>query len=452
VDNHRFGVRLDGRQYIDQAIKQGAVAVLTTPDILLQSKAAFIYHQTPLSLLGPLCSQLIDKPYPQHIALVTGTTGKTSTVNFCRQLWTLANHSACSMGNLGGVCSDGTLVWERDPILTVPDTVSLHEILTQVKSLGIDDVACEATSHALFDYRLTGVPASIGALTNFTRDHLDFHHTMEEYFRVKMRLFEEVLPAGSWVILNADDAWYESAAAICKSRGHRIISVGLKGDTIRLTDCNTIAHGQDVELYIQGKPYQTHINLFGQFQVMNILCALGIVMASGMQVDQAIALIPQLAAIEGRLNTVGMTPTGGQVIVDYANTPDGMRASLDACRSFTTGELFVVLGSNGERDRGKRAMMGEMAIKLADHVIVTDAQPRSDDPTEIRRDILEGARGAMEIPDRVTAIETACHSLQKGDTLVVEGMGHVNFRAIGDQQIPYSDTETIKQILSQMMG
>lgn len=447
VDSKRYGVRLDGRDYIDLAIQNGAAAVLTTPDVTPRPEAIFIFHQTPLAQIGTLCQRFFGAPYPKHIALVTGTNGKTSVVNFCRMLWTLANLPCCSIGNLGGVCNDGSVVWERDPTLSVPETITLHQILTSLKTKNIDHVACEATSHALFDHRLTGVPAHIGAFMNLTRDHLDFHHTMEKYFEVKMSLFEEVLPSGSWAILNADDDWYPKTLSRCQKRGHKIISFGFKGKEIRLIDCVTQKTGQDLTIEINGQRYQTHLNLFGLFQVSNVLCSLGIVIAAGMPADTALKLIPLLTEVEGRLNTVGFTPAGGQVIVDYGHTPDGIRAALEACRSFTTGKLFIVFGCSGGRDKGKRKPMGEVASTLADQVIITDAHPRHEDPAQIRRDILEGAPNALEVPDRAQAIETACEKLRQGDTLIITGFGHVKFQWIGDELRPYSDMETAKKII-----
>ncbi len=449
VDSTRYGVRLDGRNFISEAIRNGAVAVLTTPEIELSTDefAALIRYDNPLMLLGPLCGIFFGEYRPEKIALVTGTNGKTSTVNFCRQLWAAAHRPSCSVGNLGGVCSDGSMVWERDPTLSVPETVTLHKMLSILAQRGINHVAMEATSHALHDHRLTGVPASIGAFTNLTRDHLDFHHTMEEYFRVKMTLFQDVLSTGAYAVLNADTPWFEQARTICKARGQSIISYGWQGSEIRLLDCAQRPGGQFISMEVAGRQYQTNLNLFGLFQVSNVLCSLGIVIGSGISPEEAVQNIDSLTEVEGRLNVVAITPPGGRVVVDYAHSPDAIRAALEGCRSFTSGKLIVVFGCNGERDPGKRSEMGAMAASLADKVVVTDGHPRGEDPALIRRAVLAGAPRAQEIADRVEAIETTIRAMGPNDTVLIAGLGHENFRTIGDQRIPYSDTETAQRIV-----
>ncbi len=451
VDSTRFGLRLDGRDFIEHALEKGAAAIVSTPDVSIpakfKEKAALVTHDTPLKLLGFISSRLFGEPRPKQVALITGTNGKTSTVNFCRMLWTAAGLKSCSVGNLGGVCSDGTLVWERDPTLSVPETVYLHRMLQGIASRGFDHVAMETTSHALFDYRLHGVHSKIGAFTNLTRDHLDFHHDMEEYFRVKMMLFTEVLPPGSFAILCADTDWYERALAICKERRHRVISYGWKGTDIRLKNTQKNEDGQLLTLDVMGLTYQTQLKLMGEFQVENVLCSLGVVIASGTPAEEAVKLLGLLEPVEGRLNTVAKTPTGGRVVVDYAHSPDAIRAALEACRSFTNGKLAIVFGANGERDPGKRGQMGEMAARLADVVIVTDGQPRAEEPAGIRKQVLEGAPGAKEIADRASAIEYGIKLLGRDDTLLIAGMGHETHQVIGETRIPFSDSEVARKIV-----
>ncbi|MBU6451062.1 MAG: UDP-N-acetylmuramoyl-L-alanyl-D-glutamate--2,6-diaminopimelate ligase [Cyanobacteria bacterium REEB67] len=475
VDSKRLGVRLDGRDFIDRAVTNGAVAVLTTPDVVLPEvrsaavesarQVLLVKHDRPLTLLGALCAKFYGQPRPQHIALVTGTNGKTSTVNFCRMLWSGAHLPACSIGNLGGVCSDGTLVWDRHPTLSVPDTVTLHKILHDVAGRGFDYVAMEATSHALFDQRVTGLGATIGAFTNITRDHLDFHGDMEEYFRVKMTLFSEVLAPGSVAVLNADaDAGaedfvadgvknsnrYSQALAICHERGHKVISYGFNGDDVRLVDCEDVENGQNLILEIFGKKYNCHVNLSGLFQVSNVLCALSIVLGSGVPVERLLPLLPTLTEIEGRLNTVAFTPSGGRVIVDYAHSAHALRAALEAARSLTVGKLVVVFGCGGERDPGKRSEMGRVAAIIADQVIVTDDNPRCEDPAEIRRAVMVGAPRALEVDNRVKAIEMAMRSLAKGDCLLIAGKGHETTQTIGEESFPYSDIETARHLAAEL--
>lgn len=452
VDSTRYGVRLDGRHYINRALENGATVVLSTPETKLPdgSKALLLHHPIPLSILGPICSAFYGEPKPKNIALITGTNGKTSTVNFCKMLWSAAGLESCSVGNLGGVLTDGTLIWDRDPTLSVPETVTLHTMLNMLALRHINHVAFEATSHAIFDYRLHGVAANIGAFTNLTRDHLDFHSTMDEYFRVKMMLFNNILEPGSHAILNADAEWFAPALAICRARNHKIITYGAQGEDVRLVKSVPQPLGQRLTLSIFGKTYECNLNLFGEFQASNALCALSIVIASGVDVETAVANMEKLSEVEGRLNLVATSATGGKVIVDYAHSPDAIRAALEACRSFTTGKLTIVFGCNGERDLGKRKDMGAVAQALADNVIVTDGHPRSEDPATIRRDVLEGAPKAREIAGRSEAIAEAISNLGNGDTVLIAGLGHENFQSIGGKNLPYSDRETAQKIAASL--
>ncbi|MDZ4836448.1 MAG: UDP-N-acetylmuramoyl-L-alanyl-D-glutamate--2,6-diaminopimelate ligase [Candidatus Melainabacteria bacterium] len=455
VDSTRLGVRLDGREFISVAIKNGAVAILTTPGVNLPAETAesvaLLLCEAPLSVLGAIASRLFGEPRPKHVAIVTGTNGKTSTVNFCRMLWSAAGIESCSIGNLGGVCSDGTTVWGRDPILSVPETVFLHKTFQELAGRGIFNIAMEATSHALFDYRLHGIEARVGAFTNLTRDHLDFHKNMEEYFDVKMKLFTEVLAPGSFAVLNADSDYYARIVERCKKRNHEIISFGWTDSAqIRLVSQKLLPGGQDLEIAIGDAKYKTSTKLFGDFQISNILCAIGIMIASGMSAETAVRLVSVLDEVEGRLNKVATTPTGGNVIVDYAHSPDAIQAALKACRTFTHGKLSIVFGANGGRDPGKRELMGEMAAQHADCVIVTDGHPRTEVAASIRKQVLSGAPGAREIGNRTSAIEYGIKALEDGDTLLIAGMGHENFQVIGDSSIPYSDKAIAQRIVKEL--
>lgn len=425
VDSTRYGVYLDGRDYISQAIANGAVAVLTDPECKVNEehelKASFIFHQRPLAILGNLSARFFGERHPKHIALVTGTNGKTSTVNFAKKLWHETGRPACSVGNLGGVLSDGKLVWSPQGALSVPDTVTVHSLLKSLAESGIDHVAMEATSHGLHDYRLHGVPAKIGAFSNLTRDHLDFHSDMEEYFQYKMKLFKEVLAPGTTAVINADAEHFKRVKEICKQQRLSIISFGKNGSEIHLLDSRTVAAGQMIKLEVFGKTYETEFNLFGFFQLSNALCSLGIVIASGVAVQDAIDQLCKLTPIEGRLNLIGSTPSGGKVVTDWAHSPDGIKAALDACRSFTPGKIIVVFSLDGNRDKGKRPEMAEEASKLADEVIVTDGISNGEDLAEIRRQILSGSKHAREISPRQAAIDYALRALGPSDTALIAG-------------------------------
>lgn len=453
VDSTRYGVRLDGRDFIEEAIANGASAILSDKRIEQKfenkSNPPLIITDNPLSHLGLICSRVFGEARPGTLALVTGTNGKTSTVNFTRQIWTELGFQSCSVGNLGGVCSDGSLVWPRDPVLSVPETVFMHKMLVNLAKRKINHVAMEATSHALFDYRLHNSQANIGAFCNLTRDHLDFHLTMQEYFRVKMLLFTEVLNSGSAAILNADSDYFDQAYQICKSRQHQIFTYGINGKEIKLLNSVQTNNGQILNLSVLGKNYEVPFNLFGEFQVSNAICALAIAIASRMTPDLALASLEKLTEVEGRLNHVATMDSGGKIIVDFAHTPDGIRAALMACRSFTRGKLIIVFGSAGDRDQGKRPLMGEMASSLADLVIITDDSPGFEDPSLIRKEILSGAKNAVEIADRLEAIRYAAAKLSGEDTLLLAGLGHETSITKGENTIPFSDLIAAKQITAE---
>lgn len=454
VDSTRFGVRLDGRDYIDQAIRNGASVILTTADALApdQSEKLLIWLScdTPLRYLGELAARLCGRKSPQNVALVTGTNGKTSVVNFCRMMWTAQGHASCSVGNLGGVCSDGSIVWPRDSTLSVPETVFLHKMLRELALKDVQYVALEATSHALHDYRLHGVNANIGAFTNLTRDHLDFHGTMHEYFRMKMRLFEEVMPAGSTAVINADSDRAAEVISICRAHKHAVLTFGHCGSEIRLHQVEHNSDGQLLDIEILGERFKAQLNLFGAFQASNALCALGIVIASGGATDIAARALQRLSPVEGRLNLVACTPSGGKIIVDYAHTPDGIRAALEACRSLTPGKVIIVFGANGDRDPGKRPEMGTIAQSLADKVIVTDGHPRNESPAAIRRAIITGAPNAIEIPDRYHAITEAIKLAGSDDTVLLAGFGHENYQVVGNARLPFDETNIARTIVREL--
>ncbi|MBN8660352.1 MAG: UDP-N-acetylmuramoyl-L-alanyl-D-glutamate--2,6-diaminopimelate ligase [Candidatus Obscuribacter phosphatis] len=467
VDSERYGLRLDGRDYIGLAVENGASLVLTTSEVPehledsfqhldkhLGSRVKLLRCREPLRYLGPLAQRIYCNNPPAYIALVTGTNGKTSTVNFARQLWHLCGLSSCSIGNLGAVVESGsvdTLLWERDPVLSVPETVTLHKIFARLAEMQVQHVAMEATSHALFDHRLDGVKASHGVFTNLTHDHLDFHGDMNEYFRVKMTLFDSVLAPGAIAVLNADADWFDPAAAICRRRGHEIVDFGRKGKALTLLERESTAAGETLQLRlgsnIGSKTVKVPVKLRGLFQIENILAALSVVLTSGVDVDEAVGNLAALSSVEGRLELVAETDAGAQVLVDYAHTPDGLARSLQACRGFTAGRLILVFGCNGDRDAGKRPEMGRIAVDLADSVIVTDGHPRSEDPEAIRGQILEGAKGAIAVAPRTEAIRLALEEAVAGDTVLIAGFGHENFQVLKDKRVPYSDKATVQTIL-----
>src|SRR5581483_8642041 len=326
----------------------------------------------------------------------TGTSGKTSTAVFARQLWTLLGHRAGSLGTIGVVAPG----YERSESLTTPDPVELHAILAELARLDVDHLAIEASSHGLDQYRLDGVQLAAAAFTNLSRDHLDYHPTMEAYLAAKLRLFEELLPAGATAVVNADTEPAARVAEIAQRRKHRLIGFGRKAREIKLLRQSPGATGQMLELDVLGKRHEVSFPVVGLFQAENLLAALGLVIGSGADPEKALGMVSRLTGVHGRIEHVATTPSGGAIYVDYAHKPAGLEAVLTALRPHTKSHLVVLFGCGGDRDAGKRPQMGEIATRLADRVIVTDDNPRTEDPAKIRAAILAGAPAATEIGDR----------------------------------------------------
>ncbi|NBX84478.1 MAG: UDP-N-acetylmuramyl-tripeptide synthetase [Gammaproteobacteria bacterium] len=443
VDSNRLGERLDGRDYIKLAIQNGARVILTTPDVKYDNPSVlFLYHTEPLYFLGYLLKEFYQYEYPSTIALVTGTDGKTSTVDFTKMFWHEMGLTGASVGNLGGISHLNKLYWEPHFTLTVPDTHGLHHMLHQMKKDHIENVACEATSHALFEHRLTSLPAKIGVFTNLTPEHLNFHQTMDEYFSVKMRLFNEVLPRGSWAILNADCKYYEQASKICRQNEHQIISFGYQGETIQLMESKLNENGQTLQFKVADKIWQLQFNLHGEFQVFNLMASIAILMAQGFTIHDIAPLVSKLTSVEGRLNFIGKTPKGGRVVVDFAHTIKGIQQAILACRSFTSGKVFVIIGPADGRSLKKKCIsIAEIASKYANVVIVTDAHVFNDTAEYLRSLYVIDAENIIEIPGRKTAIEYACGQLNQDDCLLITGLGHEKFLMVGNKKIKYSDAD-----------
>lgn len=451
VDSSRLGLRLDGRQYIPLAIANGANTILTTPGEYLNTKEAqFIFHSNPLSVLGLLYKRFYQFSYPKHIALVTGTDGKTSTVNFCKKFLSFMNKPSCSIGNLGAITNDEEILWSPDFNLTVPDTLNLHEILTKCSERNIDYLIAEATSHALYEHRLSHIPVQIGVMTNLTPEHLDFHKTMQAYFQVKMRLFEEVLLPGSHAIINADGKYYKDIEMICQKRKHKVISIGYKGKTIQIIKITPNKYGQMLDFKIGKKIYLTQVNLFGEFQIYNLMSSLGILLALDFDIKDLLPLIPKIDGVEGRFNTIGFTPAGGQVIVDFAHTMNGLRHCIMAAKQFTTGKIYLIIGSRREVDINLSQQMAILAEQLVDQLVITDGHSMDNNLQALREIFLQAAPKAWEIPERSQAIKGICKLLNKGDTLLITGMGHENHQWIANDKIPYSDKQCVLNILKEM--
>jgi UDP-N-acetylmuramoyl-L-alanyl-D-glutamate--2,6-diaminopimelate ligase len=444
------GTKVDGRRFIEDAVAKGAVAVLTDDPHGHEALArrsppvAVIADSNPRRRLSLMAARF-HGAQPAMLAAVTGTNGKTSTANFARQLWQGLGHKAASLGTIG-ITAPG---FDRPGSLTTPDPVTLHRDLAELARAGVDHAALEASSHGLDQYRLDGLEVGVAAFTNLTHDHLDYHATMEAYFAAKARLFGAVMRPGGVAVLNADAAEYPRLVEICRRRGHRVVGYGMAaGADLRMVARTPLPEGQLIELEAFGARRQVRLPLVGAFQAMNVLAALGIVTASGDSTVAALDAMQRLTGVPGRMQHVGTTPSGAPVYVDYAHTPDALQNVLDALRPHTANRLVVVFGCGGDRDAKKRPVMGGIATKLADVAIVTDDNPRSEDPAAIRREILAAAPAAREIGDRAEAIHEAARGLAAGDVLVVAGKGHERGQTIAGVTHPFDDAEVARAAIA----
>jgi UDP-N-acetylmuramoyl-L-alanyl-D-glutamate--2,6-diaminopimelate ligase len=381
---------------------------------------------------------------PDTVAAVTGTNGKTSVAVFTRQLWKLLGHQAASMGTLGIEAP----TYVRAGSLTTPDPVSLHQDIAELADAGVTHLAMEASSHGLDQFRLDGIRIASAAFTNLTRDHLDYHGTMDAYLAAKRRLFAEVMVPGGAAVLNADTEQAVGLAEICRTQGHRIITYGRRGEDLRLTGSTPLPAGQRLSARISGRARRVTLKLVGGFQAMNALAALGLVVGSGAEPQAVFELLARLEAVPGRLQLAGKRFNEAQVYVDYAHTPDALETVLTAIRPHAKSKLVVLFGCGGDRDAGKRPMMGAIATRLADRVIVTDDNPRSEDPAEIRRQILAAAPGATEIGSRADAIAQAVAGLEPAEVLVIAGKGHERGQIVGTTVHPFDDVTVARAAIA----
>ncbi|HKK31743.1 MAG TPA: UDP-N-acetylmuramoyl-L-alanyl-D-glutamate--2,6-diaminopimelate ligase [Alphaproteobacteria bacterium] len=433
------GANADGRAFIGQALDAGAAAILTDelPDKIqdqVRARAQLILSSNPRRALAELAARQFG-PQPRCIAMVTGTNGKTSTVEFARQLWTMLDEEAASIGTLGL-----TRTKERgEGALTTPDPIALARMLAKLAADGVECVALEASSHGLDQERLSGVRASVGVFTSFSRDHLDYHATPDAYMQAKLRLFRERLSPGHTAIVCADMAVSVEAQAAARQRGLDLWTYGRNGDRLAIVEQEQIPGGQRLALRIDGSTYSVRLPLVGDFQALNALAALGITLAFGAEKNRAVEAMERLEGVDGRLQLAGRTAEGAAVYVDYAHTPAALESALRALRPAAAGRLLVVFGAGGDRDRGKRAEMGAVAARLADMAVITDDNPRSEDAASIRRAILAACPAAKEIGDRAEAIAWAINDLQAGDVLLIAGKGHETGQTIGGETVPFDD-------------
>lgn len=443
------GSRHDGAAFIDQAIAQGAAAVLAAERAVDPARYSVpvVTVADPHRTLAEIAARFFGTQ-PEHVVAVTGTNGKSSVVEFLRQLWDRRGRAAASIGTLGVRGLGANLATTG---LTSPDPITLHRLLAALTEEGCTHAAIEASSHGLIQKRLDAVRLAAAAFTNLTRDHLDYHRTMEAYFYAKARLFGELLPPRAPAVIVVDDEWGREMEMLAWGRGLRVLSIGERAADWRIVEWEPLASGQRAQIQIAGGDvHELTLPLVGRFQLKNALVAAGLLhLGCGVAAEEAFALLAGLAPVPGRLEYLGRTPAGGDVYLDYAHTPAGLKAVLTALRPHARARLMVVFGCGGDRDPGKREMMGAIAARCADHVIVTDDNPRTEDPAAIRRMVLAGCPGAREIGDRAEAIRTALAMLEAGDVLVVTGKGHETGQIVGEEVLPFSDAAVVADWLAE---
>jgi UDP-N-acetylmuramoyl-L-alanyl-D-glutamate--2,6-diaminopimelate ligase len=436
------GASADGKRFVPAAVQSGAAAVLANDD--LPGLAAPVVKVTDPRRSYALAAAAFWGRQPRTSVAVTGTNGKTSVAGFCRQIFQGAGRASASMGTLGVRAGDLQL---EPPGLTTPDAADVARILAELASGGVTHLALEASSHGLDQRRLDGVKLTAAAFLNLTQDHLDYHGTMGAYRAAKLRLFEALLPRGGVAVLNADSDSYPAFAAVAVTHGHSILSVGEAGQGLKLLERTADPAGQRLAIRAFGRRHHIRLPLAGAFQAANALAAAGLCIAAGEDADGVLGALEHLEGAPGRLQRVGAGPRGGEAYVDYAHTPDGLITVLGALRSHVQGRLIVVFGAGGDRDRGKRPLMGAAAAQGADIAIVTDDNPRSEDPAAIRAEVLAGASGLIEIPGRREAIGHAAALMQAGDILVVAGKGHEPGQIIGSEILPFDDVDETRRAL-----
>jgi UDP-N-acetylmuramoyl-L-alanyl-D-glutamate--2,6-diaminopimelate ligase len=439
------GSKTDGARFIDAAIAAGAVAVVGD-HAPAADKVPFITVANPRRALA-LAAARFFPAQPATIAAVTGTSGKTSVAAFTRQIWERLGHASASIGTIGLVSPKRTVYGS----LTTPDPIALHRQLDEIAREGVTHLAFEASSHGLDQYRLDGVRVSAGGFTNLSRDHMDYHPTVAHYLAAKLRLFRELVQPGGAAVISADHDCSAEAIDAAKSRGLRVMAVGRNGDGagegIRLAGAEVEGFSQMLALEHRGNRYAIRLPLVGEFQIENALVAAGLAIGTGSDSASVFGTLEHLEGAKGRLERVG-EHNGAPIFVDYAHKPDALAKALQALRPYAKRKLVVIFGAGGDRDAGKRPLMGAIAAENADSIIVTDDNPRSENPETIRAAILGSAKDAKDIGDRAEAIRAGISALQPGDVLLIAGKGHEVGQIVGDKTLPFSDHDAVAAALA----
>lgn len=457
-DGHLFaalpGVKIHGATFIEYALRMGATSVLTDPagaqiakTVLENSDVALVVAEDPRMALA-FAAALFFEQQPAQMVAITGTNGKTSVANFTRQIWSALGHSAVNLGTTG---VEGAF---QAPLShTTPEPISLHGLLSQMAKVGVTHAAMEASSHGLAQRRLDGVRLMAAGFTNFSQDHLDYHKDFDEYFDAKAGLFDRVMPPEGRAVINIDGPRGQQMAEIARGRGQRVLTVGrTAGADMHLVGQRFDASGQDVLFGYQGRQHQVRMPLIGGFQAENVLLAAGLAIACGEEWQNVFETLSEMETVRGRMQHAATRENGATIFVDYAHTPDALSTALSALRPHVMGRIIVVMGAGGDRDTGKRKLMGEAAAEKADVVFVTDDNPRSEDPADIREMVMEGCPQAHNVGDRAEAILRAVDALGSGDALLIAGKGHETGQTIGDVTLPFDDAEQASVAVAALEG
>ena len=439
------GSKADGSRFVADAVAKGAAAILAEAGthVDVPAHVPLLMSAEPRRALALMAARFYGAQ-PETAVAVTGTSGKTSVADFARQMFAALGHTAASLGTIGLVAPGG----RRYGSLTSPDPVTLHRTLAELARDGITHLALEASSHGLDQHRLDGLRLRAAAFTNLGHDHLDYHPSVAAYLAAKLRLFSELLPPDGVAVVNADAEQASEVIAVARKADRRVLTVGRAGETLALQALEPERFAQRLRVRHAGGTADIRLPLLGAYQAGNALLAAGLAMAVGETPDRVLPALGQLEGVKGRLEVMGLV-RGGLVVIDYAHKPDALAAALKALRPFAPGRLVCVLGCGGDRDKAKRPLMGEIAARLADTVIVTDDNPRSEDPKAIRAQVLAGARNAREIGDRAEAILAGSRLLGAGDVLLVAGKGHETGQIVGDKVIPFSDHDVVRTVLTE---
>jgi UDP-N-acetylmuramoyl-L-alanyl-D-glutamate--2,6-diaminopimelate ligase len=444
------GAKTDGARFTDAAIAAGAVAIAGDHPPSGGCRVPFVTTLNARRALALAAAKFFSRQ-PSTIAAVTGTSGKTSVAAFTRQIWQHLGFEAASIGTIGLVSPKRTVYGS----LTTPDPIALHRELDEIAREGVTHLAFEASSHGLDQYRLDGVRVNAGAFTNLTRDHMDYHPDVAHYLAAKLRLFRDLVVADGAAVISADHDHSSEVIEVARQRKLLTITVGHNGDGagegIAVAATAIDGFTQRLELIHRGRRYSIHLPLVGEFQIENALVAAGLAIGTGSDPEKVFAALEQLEGAKGRLERVGEV-NGAPIFVDYAHKPDALAKALQALRPYAPGKLIVVFGAGGDRDAGKRPLMGAIAAENADEVIVTDDNPRSENPAAIRAAIIAAAKGAREIGDRAEAIGKSVAGLKKGDVLLIAGKGHETGQIIGDRVLPFSDHDAVAAALAEKVA